>query len=208
MILAGDIGGTNSRMALAEMQDGRLRIVTGKDYPGREFTGLESVIRTFLTEFPTTIEAACMAIAGPIRDGAVNATNLPWKIVATDLAAVIGTPQVHLINDLEANGIGIAALEPADFVVIQPGSPDAVGNQCVISAGTGLGEAGIFWDGKKHHVFACEGGHTDFAPRNELEMDLLRYLIERFGRVSYERILSGPGLVNVYQFLRDTKAMF
>ena len=212
MILAGDIGGTNSRMALAEVQDGRLQIVAGKDYPGRDFNGLESVIRAFLAENPSAkVDAACMAVAGPVRDGVVNATNLPWTIVGSDLAHMLGIAEVHLINDLQANGVGIPMLQPDDFVVLNAGVAGAVGNQCVVSAGTGLGEAGIFWDGKQLHVFACEGGHCDFAPRTEVEVELWRYLNDRFrdssGRVSVERVLSGPGLINIYQFFRDAKGL-
>ncbi len=212
MILAGDIGGTNARMALAEVREGRVKIVAGKDYPGREYHGLDSVIREFLAEHPDAkVEAACMAAAGPVRDGVINTTNLPWTVVAADIAQLLNLPEVHLINDLQANALGIAALDPEDFVILNAGTTGASGNQCVVSAGTGLGEAGIFWDGKHHHVFACEGGHTDFAARTEIEIELLRYLYLRFkdssGRVSVERVLSGPGLVNIYQFFRDAQGL-
>ncbi len=212
MILAGDIGGTNARMALAEVSDGKLKIVAGKDYKGREYHGLDSVIRAFLAENPdANVEAACMAAAGPVREGVINTTNLPWTVVAADIAQLLNLPTVHLLNDLEANALGIPALSPEDFVVLNAGGSHAVGNQCVVSAGTGLGEAGIFWDGKHHHVFACEGGHTDFAARTDTEIELLKYLRERFkdssGRVSVERVLSGPGLVNIYQFFRDSQGL-
>jgi len=116
----------------------------------------------------------------------------------------LGLETVTLINDLEANAYGIAALEPQDFVVLNEGVPDAEGNAAVIAAGTGLGEAGLYWDGTQHLAFACEGGHTDLAPRNELEIELLRYLLTQFEHASYERVLSGPGLFNIYKFLRDT----
>lgn len=212
MILAGDIGGTNARMALAEVRDGKLRIVAGKDYPGRDFHGLNAVVSKFLAEHPEVkVEAACMAAAGPVRDGVINTTNLPWTIIAADLAAMLNLPLVHLLNDLQANALGIPALSPEDFVTLNAGDPTQSGNQCVVSAGTGLGEAGIFWDGKHHHVFACEGGHTDFAARTDVEIELFKYLRERFkdssGRVSVERVLSGPGLVNIYQFFRDAQGM-
>jgi glucokinase len=121
------------------------------------------------------------------------------------VARELGLAGVSLINDLEANAYGIAALQPADVVVLKAGAPNASGNAAVIAAGTGLGEAGLYWDGQWHHPFACEGGHCDFAPRNELESDLLAYLRRRYGRASYERVLSGPGLVNIFEFLRDNR---
>ena len=119
-------------------------------------------------------------------------------------AAKLGLPAVKLINDLEANAWGIAELEPKDFVTLNEGAPDAEGNAAVISVGTGLGEAGLYWDGHSHHAFACEGGHADFAPRNDLESELLHYLRNEFDHVSYERSVSGPGLRHVYEFFRDT----
>jgi len=120
------------------------------------------------------------------------------------VARELGLQAVGLINDLEANAYGIAALEPNDFDVLNAGAPDAEGNQAIISAGTGLGEAGLTWDGTQHRPFATEGGHSDLAPRNHLEMELLGYLLKQFQRVSYERVVSGPGLLNIYRFLRDT----
>jgi glucokinase len=120
------------------------------------------------------------------------------------LADEFQLPATLLINDLEAIAWGIGALGPADLVSLNDASGPVTGNQAVVAPGTGLGEAGLFWDGNRHHVFACEGGHTDFAPRDELQVELLRFLTARFGHVSYERILAGPGLVNVYEFLRET----
>ena len=148
--------------------------------------------------------AACFGVAGPVRNGRVEASNLPWIIESKRLAEELDLKKALLINDLEANAWGIAFLDPADLVSLNQVKGTPVGNQAVISAGTGLGEAGMYWDGTKHLVFASEGGHADFAPRNELETELLRYLRVRFGHVSYERIVSGPGLVNVFNFLRDT----
>ncbi len=139
-----------------------------------------------------------------MRNGRVETSNLPWVIEQSRLATQIHLPSTLLINDLEASAWGIGALAEGDLVPLNKVSGPVVGNQAVIAPGTGLGEAGLFWDGSRHHVFACEGGHTDFAPQNELQIELLRSLKSRFGHVSYERILSGPGLVNVYEFLRDT----
>jgi glucokinase len=132
----------------------------------------------------------------------VATSNLPWTIEQDRLAQQIHLPATLLINDLEASAWGIGGLSAKDFTTLHEGPP-AVGNQAVIAPGTGLGEAGLFWNGKRHEIFACEGGHADFAPQGELQIELLRFLASRYGHVSYERILSGPGLVNVYEFLRQ-----
>ena len=139
-----------------------------------------------------------------MRNGRVETSNLPWVIEQSRLAKQIHLPATLLINDLEASAWGIGALETTDLVALNEVDGPAIGNQAVIAPGTGLGEAGLFWDGTRHHVFACEGGHADFAPTDDLQIELLRFLKARFGHVSYERVLSGPGLVNVYEFLRDT----
>ena len=204
MILAGDIGGTHARLGLFQAQNGRLELLAQSVFPSREYRGLHEIVARFLERQAIQPETACFGIAGPVLDGRAETSNLPWTVEATRLAAELHLPCALLINDLEANAWGIQDLSEADFVWLNRVTTPAVGNQAVISAGTGLGEAGLYWDGKKYQAFACEGGHSDFAPRNELEIDLLRYLLARFEHVSYERIVSGPGLVNVYQFLRDT----
>jgi len=139
-----------------------------------------------------------------VVDGRVKTPNLPWEVDAREIAAELGLKQVELVNDLLANAHGIALLEPSDFVVINAGSAHASGNRALISAGTGLGEAGLLAEEKGYRPFPSEGGHSDFGPRNELELELSRYLMRRYGHVSYERVLSGPGLYNIYQFLRET----
>jgi glucokinase len=204
MILAGDVGGTNTRLAVFDDKGGRLTPTAEATFPSREHPSLESVLRKFNAAHPLPIDRACFGIAGPVRHGRSDATNLPWVVDARLVARELGLQAVGLINDLEANAYGIAALEPNDFAVLNAGAPDAEGNQAIISAGTGLGEAGLTWDGKQHRPFATEGGHSDFAPRNHLEMELLGYLLKQFQRVSYERVVSGPGLLNIYRFLRDT----
>jgi glucokinase len=143
-------------------------------------------------------------VAGPVRNGRCVATNLPWIVDAAKVAASAGLSNLVLLNDLEANAYGIATLQASDFDVVQKGSPDPEGNAAVISAGTGLGEAGMFWDGTALRPFAGEGGHSSFAPEGELQGELFQFLMRRFGHVSCERVLSGPGLVNIYEFLRDT----
>jgi glucokinase len=204
MILAGDIGGTNARLAYFEPQNGHLQLVSERVFPSREHRELGEIVVRFLDESGTRPEAACFGIAGPVRNGRVETSNLPWVIEQSLLAKQIHTPATMLINDLEASAWGIGALAEADLVPLNRVVGTVVGNQAVIAPGTGLGEAGLFWDGTRHHVFACEGGHTDFAPQNDLQIELLRFLIAKFGHVSYERILSGPGLVNVYEFLRES----
>jgi glucokinase len=204
MILAGDIGGTKTRLAFFAVTGPRLQPVAEEQFPSRAHSSLDEIVRKFVSAHRLPIECAGFGIAGPVKHGRCEATNLPWVVDVRQLADQLGTASVALINDLEANAYGVAALEPSDFVMLNRGAPDADGNAAIIAAGTGLGEAGFYWDGKALRPFACEGGHTDFAPRNEREIGLLRYLLSRFARVSYERVLSGPGLYNIYQFLRDT----
>jgi glucokinase len=203
MILAGDIGGTNARLAYFQPQNGHLQLVSERVFPSREHSELGEIVTAFLADSGTRPEVACFGIAGPVRNGRVETSNLPWVIEQSRLSQQIHLPTL-LINDLEASAWGIGGLSSSDLVPLNHVSGPAVGNQAVIAPGTGLGEAGLFWDGTRHHVFACEGGHTDFAPQDDLQIELLRFLKARFGHVSYERILSGPGLVNVYEFLRAT----
>jgi len=213
MILAGDIGGTNARLAIYrpdDNHDNHFVTVHEMVFASKEFRGLDEIVLKFVAETGVHPEVASFGIAGPVRNGRVETSNLPWVIESSRLAAELHVDAVHLINDLEAQAWGIQCLGPADTVALTPIPPSrqtAVGNQAVVAAGTGLGEAGLLWDEdrKQHQIFACEGGHCDFAPRNELEIELLRYLLRRFGHVSYERIVSGPGLVNVYLFLKDTR---
>jgi glucokinase len=201
MILAGDIGGTNARLAYFQSQNGRFQLISERVFPSRDHRGLGEIVKQFLDESGTRPEAACFGIAGPVRNGRVETSNLPWVIEQSVLANQIHLAATLLINDLEASAWGIGALGMEDLVTLNPGAGSVAGNQAVVAPGTGLGEAGLFWDGSRHHVFACEGGHTDFAARGELQVELLRFLVTKFGHVSYERILSGPGLVNVYEFL-------
>lgn len=204
MILAGDIGGTNARLAVFDVQNGTYKLVSGSVFPSRQYRGLDEIVAKFVAGGQLHPSLACFGVAGPVRNGKVETSNLPWVVDSKKLAGELKLPAATLINDLEANAWGISALEPEDVVMLNQVRGAPVGNQAVIAAGTGLGEAGMYWDGSRHHVFASEGGHADFAPRNELEVDLLEYLRARFGHVSYERIVSGPGLVNVFHFLRDT----
>jgi glucokinase len=204
MILAGDIGGTNARLAYFQPQNGSLRLISERVFPSREYGEFGEIVSKFLHDSDSRPEVACFGIAGPVRNGRVETSNLPWIIEQSRLAKEIQLPATLLINDLEANAWGIGALNGHDLVSLNH-APPSTGNQAVIAPGTGLGEAGLYWDGSHHRVFACEGGHTDFAPQGELQIELLQFLTARYGHVSYERILSGPGLVNVYEFLRGKK---
>ena len=205
MILAGDIGGTHVRVAAFETESNRLNCVVEKIYEAHEHTGLPEILKDFVKTEGIPVDRACFGAAGPVRHGRVKMANLDWVIDANELASQLRVQSVGLINDLEAYAYGISALESKDFVTLQEGAEDPTGNAAVISAGTGLGEAGLYWDGFREHPFACEGGHTDFAPGTELELALLRYLMKRYKRVSWERVLSGPGIKNIYDFLRDDK---
>jgi len=208
VILAGDIGGTKANLALFQPDPSGStdwNIVRHARYPSTEFAGLNAIIRKFLSVgAPGKIVAAGFGAPGPVKDGSVRPSNLSWAIDSKLIREEFDIPQVVLVNDLAANAYGISELKPSDFEIIQPGAEDASGNRCIVSPGTGLGQAGLFWDGSRHHVWACEGGHTDFGPRTELEIALLQHLIKQYGHVSYERVVSGMGLENIYKFLRDT----
>jgi glucokinase len=204
MILAGDIGGTNTRLALFDGTPSKPRPLAIEVYPSAAHDGLPEIVRKFRAQQSQPIEAACFGVAGPVRDGKARLPNLSWTVDAAELAAELGLKSVRLANDLEVNAHGIAVLEPKDFETLNEGHPQASGNRALISAGTGLGEAGLLADGDDYRPWACEGGHADFAPRHATEIALLEYLLKKFDHVSYERVLSGQGLYNIYQFLRDT----
>jgi glucokinase len=204
MILSGEIGATRTRLAAFETEGNSLHRVVEKLYLSQEHSGLSGIITDFIRTEGIPVQSACFGVAGPVKRGRSKISNLPWTIDARELAKQLKLNTVGLINDLEAYAYGIDALDSKDFVTLNEGSEDEEGNRAVISARTGLGMAGLYWDGFRHHPFACEGGHADFAPRNELEMDLLVYLQKKYGRISCERILSGPGIKNIYDFLRDT----
>jgi len=209
MILAGDVGGTKVHLALYGFEHGQLVHVRDERYPAHEFTGLEEIVRRFLAESGNPeITAACFGVPGPVRGGRLRLTNLPWVLDTRELSAGLNITHLFLINDLEANGYGIPELTPDQIFTLNEGDPAAVGHCALVSAGTGLGEAALIWNGKTHVPMASEGGHCDFAARNQTEIELLQWLMQKFnGRVSFERVVSGPGLTNIYTFLRDQKHM-
>jgi len=204
VILAGDVGGTKTALALFELRDGALVLEREATLPSREFPAFEDAVARFLDGGTRpAVEAACFGVAGSVVNGRSVTTNLPWQLDEATLAASIPARRVRLLNDLEATGYGVLTLPPTALEPLQRGAARR-GNMVLIAAGTGLGEALLIWDGQRHLVVASEGGHVDFAPRTDLETELLRFLRKELGRVSYERVLSGPGLYNVYRVLRDT----
>jgi glucokinase len=204
MILAGEIGATKTRLAAFESEGNKLTTVVEKVYLSQQESSLPNVITNFVKTEGIPVHSACFGVAGPVRGKTSKISNLAWVINADELARLLKLKSVGLINDLEAYAYGIDGLESKDFVTLSEGAEDATGNRAVISARTGLGVAGLYWDGFRHHPFACEGGHSSFAPGNALEIELLQYLHAKHGRVSCERVLSGPGIRSIYEFLRDT----
>lgn len=204
MILAGDIGGTKTNLALFdEGAGGRLSKKEERTFQSNDHAGLEAVIVEFLNGRELPIEAATFGVAGPVVDGLCRTTQLPWIISRTSLQDVLRVDDVWVINDLEATAYGVPLLLEEQLVTINPGQRAKGGNIAVIAAGTGLGEAALIWEGARYHAMASEGGHVDFAPRNELEIELLRYMLTLKHRISYERILSGQGIVNIYNFFKS-----
>jgi len=207
MILAGDIGGTKTVLALFERSGDSLKSVREATFPSRDHPSFEEILTEFLKDQAAPkIEAACFGVAGAVMDGRVQTTNLPWTLEEDALSSAIGGGKATLLNDLEAAAYGTLHLSLEEKHVLNPGtSRRKRGNIAVIAAGTGLGEAVLFWDGKDYQPIASEGGHADFAPRSDVEVDLYRYLRTRFpDHVSYERVLSGPGLFNIYSFFRES----
>lgn len=204
MFLVGDIGGTKTILALAA-SDQEAGIMAEKTFPSRHYTGLQDVIEEFTKGREETIKAACFAVAGPVVNGRCEITNLPWVIEVEKLRSDFGISSVILLNDLQATAHYALEMNSKEYHMLNVGQPQQQGNRAVIAAGTGLGEAILIWDGSQHRPLASEGGHSDFAPRNPLEIRLLEYLLGRFSHVSYERLLSGPGLMNIYEFLRDSR---
>jgi len=201
-VLAGDIGGTNARLSVFVSEAGKLRPEASEVFPSRDYASLEDIVAGFISSHGIECEIASIGVPGPVRDGRAEITNLPWVVEAKSLSERTGIARVAVLNDLEAQAWGIAALEPRDFVVLNEGNGVAGGNAALISAGTGLGQAGLYWDGERHRPFACEGGHASFAPRGELQLALQSFLTKRFGpHVSWERVVSGPGFVNLHDFL-------
>jgi glucokinase len=203
-VLAGDIGGTNCRLALCDVVGTRVDAVADQTYPSSDFASLSDVMRTFLSSIGEHVGSACLGLPGPVRGRRAQLTNLPWLVDADAIERELGLDNVWLLNDLEAYAYGLSALAPDELLVVKPGTALAGGNAALIAAGTGLGEAGLAWDGSRLRPFATEGGHCDFAPADPLEDELLVALRKRHGgHVSWERVVSGPGLATIHAFLHE-----
>jgi len=204
-VLAGDIGGTKTKLAVFSLgAGGVLQCEAEQIFDSSAYPHFPDLIGEFLAVHRHDLAAACLGVAGPVRDGRCATTNLPWEVDAAALAKRLGVYRAELLNDLQAMALGMLQLQAEEFVELNPAHIEREGNRAVIAAGTGLGEAILFWDGHRYHAIATEGGHADFAPNSPEQDELLIYLRDRFGgHVSYERLLSGPGVYNIYQFLRN-----
>ncbi len=203
MILAGDIGGTKTNLAYFTTDGSKLRPELVKSYRSQDFGSLNEVLQRLLSEHPAEITAAAFGIAGPIVDGRSTLTNLGWQVDSREVSTLLKLSTIGLINDLEATAYGTLRLSEDEKLVLNAGIPQRHAPIAVIAAGTGLGEGGLIWDGERYRTIPSEGGHTEFGPRNELEIELLRFLLKKYSRVSYERIVAGPGIVNLYEFFRS-----
>lgn len=205
IVLAGDVGGTRTRLGLFSIENRVFRTLAFERYQTKKFKNLGEIVNTFLKALDVHPRAAAFGIAGPVLDGRVKTTNLPWTIDVARLAKSIGIKRTTIVNDFVANGYGLEALTPKDLVTIQKGKPEGLANRAVIGPGTGLGEVVIAQHGGDSIVISSEGGHKDFAPQTEREIELLEFLKRKFGHVSYERVVSGPGILNVYEFMKKMK---
>ncbi len=204
LLLAGDIGGTKTLLAVYSAARGPRAPLLEAEFPSAKYASLGVMVREFLAGADLSIAQACFAVAGPVIGGSSKVTNLPWLLAEAGLTAELQVGPVHLLNDLEAIAAAMSVLGPPDLHPLNAGEPVAGGARAVIAPGTGLGEAFIIWDGTRYRAFPSEGGHADFAPTTELQAGLLVHLRRRFGHVSVERVCSGPGLFNIYQYLRES----
>jgi glucokinase len=209
-ILAGDIGGTKTILALFSDEKEGPRLIREETFPSRRYPDFGEVLKEFLGGEKRALRGACFGVAGPVLNGRSETTNLPWVVDAEGISRRFALPFVALLNDLEATAYGTLVLTERDCFILNKGEPESFpsesarrGNRAIIAAGTGLGEAILFWDGSGHRPSASEGGHADFAPRDPLQVALLEFLWKKYPGVSYERVLSGPGLLNVYDFLKE-----
>jgi len=203
ILLAGDIGGTNTRLGIFSKEKGLRSPLIEADFRSRQFPDFMTIVREFLKGINIRTDAACFGVAGPVMKGTAKITNLPWIIDENKLGRELNLPFVRLLNDLEAIAFAVPLLEPSDLHTLNEGSPVSGGSAAVVAPGTGLGEAFLTWDGTHYRGRPSEGGHVDFAPSDDLERELLTYLQEKLGHVSYESVCSGPGILNIYCFLRE-----
>lgn len=205
MYIAGDIGGTKTHLVMYRKRDGTDEILREQVFNSQEYLSFSHILQQFLLGISEIIQLVCLGVAGPVKNNSCKTTNLPWYIDAKELTSRFSFAQVILLNDLEASAFGVQLLSDKDFVIINPGKIVSKGLQAIISVGTGLGEVGMITLEDTVLSIPSEGGHVDFSPRNELEISLLAYMLKKFDHVSYERVLSGMGLLNLFQFFIDVK---
>ena len=205
MLLAGDIGGTKTDLAIFSVERGPHSPITQTQVHSADYPSLQVLVKEFLEKAKTPVERACFDVAGPVIDGRVKITNLPWVIDEASLAKDLNFKFVHLMNDLEAVARAVPILRPSDVITLNVGQPVPKGAIAVIAPGTGLGESFLTWDGSKYVSHSSEGGHADFAPTNERQIGLLKYMLKRFDHVSVERVCSGIGIPSIYEYLRDVE---
>lgn len=203
MLLAGDIGGTKTNLAVISPDAGPRVPLAEATFPSGDYASLEALVNEFLSKNDLKISQASFGVAGPVVDGCAKITNLPWEMAESHLEQVLGFP-VRLLNDLESIAYAVPFLQPEDLETLNEGEATQGGAIAIVAPGTGLGEAYLSWDGSRYRAYASEGGHADFGPNNQLEIDLLRYWQDRLGHVSYERVCSGQGIANIYAFLKDS----
>ena len=205
-VLAGDIGGTKTNMAFFRVSKDRMEIRSEGKYHTADYPSFSAIIRTFLKERQLPAPGRiCAGVAGPLVRGKVKITNLPEEIDTEEIRETIGVSEVALLNDLEVTAYGLAALDSQDLIRLHEGAEDIRGNMAIIAPGTGLGEAGLYWDGKYYYPFPTEGGHCDFSPRSDLDISIFHYLQAKYGIVSWEKLVAGPGIHDIYLFLRDLR---
>ncbi len=202
VILAADIGATKTNLAIFEFKNRQIILLSEKSFRTKDYNSFIEMVLSFHRNKLPVIDGISLGVAGPVINGKVKGTNFPWEIDSEEIGRELRVQSVSLINDMEANAYGLAVLQNKDFEILKEGSQMS-GNAVIISPGTGLGEAGLYWDGSRYHPFATEGGHCDFSPRSNLDWELWQYLHKKYGHVSWERVVSGPGIYNIYQFLRE-----
>lgn len=205
-VLGGDAGGTKVNLAIFEATATDVKMIKSSSYHSGSFPSVNKILQQFMQENPDDKpEKICLGVAGPVFEGRVTVTNLPWYVDANEIAEATGISQVILLNDLEATAYGVAGLEEKDFAILHAGDSEEGGNISILAPGTGLGEAGLFWDGQYHHPFATEGGHCDFSCRNEADLELHDFMLKKYKVVSWESIIAGPGVYSIFQFLCEVK---
>jgi glucokinase len=205
-VLGGDVGGTKVNLAVFEATSSEIKMIKCSTYHSSNAASLNNILKQFLEENPEFHpEIISLGVAGPVFEGHVNVTNLPWQVDAREISAATGITRVTLLNDLEATAYGIQGMEEKDIYILHQGDADAGGNISILSPGTGLGEAGLFWDGNFHHPFATEGGHCDYSCRSAVDLEMHDFLLGKYKVVSWESVIAGPAIHSIYEFLCEIK---